>query len=97
MNSVETDIDMHSEYRAIVQQPASILDSKMAQELGYIEHNTPWNRREPGMSKEAFILQVRRSDWALRRSEETLAGIVGWEKREVVIESSAPVACDEPV
>jgi hypothetical protein len=64
-----------TEVRALVQTPASILASPPERRRGYVQRWT-----SPGPSPAA----VRRDDYDLRRSEETLAVVVAWERRTVI-------------
>lgn len=64
------------EYRAIYRVPWSILDPDEYRERGYMERETNY-----GVDKK----RIREQNYDLRRSEESHAEIVRWEKRSVSV------------
>lgn len=63
-----------TEHRALVRTPASHLATPAERRRGYVEQ---WTL--PGRSQE----DVRRDDWSLRRTEESLASVERWQTRVV--------------
>lgn len=63
-----------TEHRALIQRPASTLDTPADRKVGHVQK---WS--QPGRSQEA----VQRDTYELRRSEETWAFAVRWEQRVV--------------
>ena len=69
------------EYRALLRRPPSYLDSPDERERGFVEF---WSSvgDSPG--------SVRRTDWHLSHSEESLVSVVRWERRVIIEENWIP-------
>lgn len=76
MSTDRVDLAERTEYRAIYRRHPSFLDTPEEQAVGYVEHATDY-----GISKSA----VRMANYSLRRTEETRAWIVRWERRTVTV------------